>query len=436
MRDAAIAILIARWHGWPPWTPVFLKTLAENPTIDFHVLSDTAPVPTGSSSPLPPNVIFHRWTLQQLLVRLRETVGEEVTDSISARGTAPSSFCTSSRDPSTCYDMSSAKVNDFKPTFGEAFARDLLAPYAWWGWLQEDVLLGNLSACLTPEVLESHDVVTPTFWPWNSSGVFMLWRNVRHVNRLWRRSANASLVLASPRYFVFDEWWGASDLDHTGRVIGREVERGAIRLLRAPRFRERWSDVALFGDDLYLQTAPLFACWNRGSVHQNRPDTGGEAYDEMPCLGMRGGVEQRGKAAAAVCVLHLIVLKRAAPIAQLPVPLPEEAERALQRATQFAMTRDGLWLPADDDADGGGDATRGRSWLLVNGSRVLRLTQPQVRANLDELSGGAMSKALSKRAAKSERRAQHGKHETINDQLRAGGADAESTQRIRSVGRG
>ena len=89
MRDAAIAILIARWHGWPPWTPVFLKTLAENPTIDFHVLSDTAPVPTGSSSPLPPNVIFHRWTLQQLLVRLRETVGEEVTDSISARGTAP-----------------------------------------------------------------------------------------------------------------------------------------------------------------------------------------------------------------------------------------------------------------------------------------------------------------------------------------------------------
>ena len=369
-------------------------------------------------------------------MRLRETVGEEVTDSISARGTAPSSFCTSSRDPSTCYDMSSAKVNDFKPTFGEAFARDLLAPYAWWGWLQEDVLLGNLSACLTPEVLESHDVVTPTFWPWNSSGVFMLWRNVRHVNRLWRRSANASLVLASPRYFVFDEWWGASDLDHIGRVIGREVERGAIRLLRAPRFRERWSDVALFGDDLYLQTAPLFACWNRGSVHQNRPDTGGEAYDEMPCLGMRGGVEQRGKAAAAVCVLHLIVLKRAAPIAQLPVPLPEEAERALQRATQFAMTRDGLWLPADDDADGGGDATRGRSWLLVNGSRVLRLTQPQVRANLDALSGGAMSKALSKRAAKSERRAQHGKHETINDQLRAGGADAERTQRSRSVGRG
>ena len=33
-----------------------------------------------------------------------------------------------------------------KPMWGEAFASDLLVGYDWWGYLQDDVLLGNLSA--------------------------------------------------------------------------------------------------------------------------------------------------------------------------------------------------------------------------------------------------------------------------------------------------
>jgi len=30
--------------------------------------------------------------------------------------------------------------------WGEAFAADLLLGYDWWGYLQDDVLLGNISA--------------------------------------------------------------------------------------------------------------------------------------------------------------------------------------------------------------------------------------------------------------------------------------------------
>ena len=94
---------------------------------------------------------------------------------------------------------SNAKINDFKPTFGEVFAEDILRPYDWWGYLQEDILLGQLSHCLTQSVLRKYDIINSFGPPYYSSGVFMLFKNTREINRVWRRSANTSLVLSSPK---------------------------------------------------------------------------------------------------------------------------------------------------------------------------------------------------------------------------------------------
>ena len=109
-----IALLVARFHQWPSWTPLLLKTFASNrELVDFHstaaasrtllfppfgraktrvsaaaVLSDTA-LPVAN---LPSNVHYHRWTLEQLAARLRRTVGAQL-ETISASGTRVWSHC-------------------------------------------------------------------------------------------------------------------------------------------------------------------------------------------------------------------------------------------------------------------------------------------------------------------------------------------------------
>ena len=69
-----------------------------------------------------------------------------------------------------------------------------------WGYLQEDVLLGDLRLCFTPQLLQSFDIVSPFTSPLNASGVLMLLRNTPSVNRLWRRSTDAHAMLRDPRY--------------------------------------------------------------------------------------------------------------------------------------------------------------------------------------------------------------------------------------------
>ena len=153
----SLALLIGRWGQWPAWTPLLLRTLAANPTVAFYTLSDVPPAPT-----LPANIRHISLTLPQLLARLRRTIGVRLK-SLSASGTYGSG-------------VSSAKTNDFKPMFGAAFA-DLLSGYAWWGYLQEDLLVGDLRAFATEALLARSDVVCPYLFPLNASGVLMLYRN-------------------------------------------------------------------------------------------------------------------------------------------------------------------------------------------------------------------------------------------------------------------
>ena len=89
--------------------------------------------------------------------------------------------------------------------WGVAFA-DLLRPFDWWGYLQEDLLVGDLRAFATDELLARSDVVSPYLPPLNASGVLMLFRNSPAVNNVWRKSRAAGRVLSSPKYLVFDEW--------------------------------------------------------------------------------------------------------------------------------------------------------------------------------------------------------------------------------------
>ena len=69
------------------------------------------------------------------------------------------------------------------------------------------MLLGDVRRYLRPEILAAADVITPSLGnPHRTArtvGMFMLYRNVPRVNRLWRASKTAAYVLNSTQYTVF-----------------------------------------------------------------------------------------------------------------------------------------------------------------------------------------------------------------------------------------
>lgn len=370
--DPRIAVLVARWGGWPGWTPLYLRALAANRAlVDFHLLTDSSPPMAGK---LPPNVAIHLCSVTQLLERLRQTVGCTLTE-LTTNGTAGR------------HRMSTAKVNDLKPAFGEAFA-DVLHGYAWWGWLQEDVLIGRLASCVTPQLLREHDVISPFQPPWNSSGVFMLFRNVPRINRLWRSSADASRVVTDPSYLAFDEWWGPL-ADDLSAVIGREERSGTIRVYHgSKRAPPPWPGTRWFGSDHELDD-PLLACWNNGTVAYALSGSGGvrSSFKHAPCLGgahrVAAVAHGRGQAAARVCLLHFAALKKSTALVRRSGRLPATAERGLELATEIALTRDGMWYPGQLPG----------WWTLVGGShgRPQRFAPQEVDAYLEGLAGGSGS---------------------------------------------
>eukprot|EP00965_Chrysotila_dentata_P248463 6208347-Pleurochrysis_carterae.AAC.1 len=54
-------IFVARWGGWPSFTPLLIKSIAANDLVEFMLLGETKP----EGLPLPRNVAFMQLTLQE-----------------------------------------------------------------------------------------------------------------------------------------------------------------------------------------------------------------------------------------------------------------------------------------------------------------------------------------------------------------------------------
>ena len=337
----SLALLVGRWGSWPGWTPLLLRSFAANPTIDFFCLSDVWPAP---QSRLPANVRYFPLTLDQLLTRLRAKIGVKLTSLTASGSFGPG--------------VSSAKTNDFKPMWGVLFA-DLLSRHKWWGYLQEDLVLGDLRAWATEALLARSDVICPFLPPLNSSGVLMLFRNVESVNLLWRASSALQRVLTSKQYLVFDEWWGPlAGFDNFARVLGRHSAEGQIRLSLA-NSRRRWmSDDKRYGAGAASTNEDFSACWHRGrlwaptslgptpchtdSSSGDEGSSGGEISN-----GNGGGQGSDGNgggqlASGEVALVHLSRVKRTPQLAHLVL---RGLEYEISRTERFAITFAGVWLP-------------------------------------------------------------------------------------------
>ena len=342
LESNSIALLVCRWGGWPGWTPLLLRTFAANPSVTFFLISDVVPV---KESLLSPNVKFVPTSLEALLARLRSTVGCRLK-TLRASGTFAAG-------------PSSAKTNDLKPFFGVAFA-DMLSRFAWWGYLQEDLFVGNLRAFATDEILARSDVICPYLSPLNASGVLMLFRNVPAVNYLWRLSKDVDRVLSSSSYLVFDEWWGGlASGDNLARVLGRESSAGRIRLTMSG-VRRKW----MADDKLYprsrgaVRTNPDFIiCWAHGRLWGALGGRSAPCFDRAAHVAVPSPIEapsarvssnrQHEAARAAgpwseVAVVHFSRLKREQWLSSLHL---DAAANSIRHAESFLMTARGIWLP-------------------------------------------------------------------------------------------
>ena len=282
----SVAIFIGRWGSWPGWMPLVLKSLSLNTWAHFILLSEAPP-----RALLPANVIFHNLSIESLEFKMREKVGLNVN--LSVRDTSANGGATG---------MSTAKTNDLKPMWGEVFADSLLRGYEWWGYLQEDVLLGDVTVCIPPWLLSQADVISPYVFPMNTSGVFMLLRNREAVNLAWRQSADAAHVLSSPRYLVFDEWWGEAR-DSFAATLGREHEAGRLRVHTADS-KKWWSH------DL-RERRPMAVCWRR--IRNGRSAlfvSAGNELPSLPCLGASGAAAREALLAGGErCFFHVVELR-------------------------------------------------------------------------------------------------------------------------------
>lgn len=157
---------------------MLLRTMELNPTIHFLIVGDMAP----KAARWPSNCAFHHFSLRMLLKRAQSSLGA-----------APANLHISG---------GASKVSDLKPMLAHLFP-ELLRGCDFWGWMQEDQLLGDLRSFLDNEVLSRFDVISPLVAPLHHAGPFMVLRHTRRIDALYRQSSQWRAVLTEPEYLAF-----------------------------------------------------------------------------------------------------------------------------------------------------------------------------------------------------------------------------------------
>ncbi|MEM1042745.1 MAG: DUF6625 family protein [Bacteroidota bacterium] len=170
--------LLTTWSGpLPAYLPLFLKTAAGNPTVDFVFVAD-APAPPE----LPANVTWVERAFPDLLAEMGAALGVRLP----------------AGDP--------YKMCDLKPTFGVTLAH-LIGDADFWGHIDCDLVLGDLRASFTDAVLGAHDLLTLR-GRGIMHGPLTVYRNTDPVNRLFEQAAGWRETLSLPRCAGFDETCG------------------------------------------------------------------------------------------------------------------------------------------------------------------------------------------------------------------------------------
>lgn len=169
-----IAIIICWFGPLPDMFPLWCKSCAANPSVDWLLFTDQDP------AQVPDNVHVHRTAFAELGVLARRKL-----DFPDLSLETPYKLC------------------DYKVMYGVIF-EDWLKEYDFWGYCDLDMVFGDLRGFFTDEMLDRYDKLL-------SCGHLSLYRNTPEVNARYLLSGgkfSAEEVMRSPWNFAFDEWRG------------------------------------------------------------------------------------------------------------------------------------------------------------------------------------------------------------------------------------
>lgn len=166
-------MLICYYGEFPWYFAYFLHSCKFNPSIDFLIFSDIK-----HSYQLPANVRIMNKSVEEITRLASRKLAFKVNLEY------PYKFC------------------DYKPAYGLIF-EDYTDGYDFWAQSDIDIIYGNLRNFFTNAMLSKYDFISLRHD--YTSGCFALYRNIKQVNNLFKKSKDYKLVFTNSRHYCFDE---------------------------------------------------------------------------------------------------------------------------------------------------------------------------------------------------------------------------------------
>lgn len=173
MKKKCCMILIYMGH-WPSYWPLFFYSLTMNPAFNFLIIGDKVPKFSKAN-----NIKV----LEKNLNEIRQDFAKLLKRDVAL--------------------FEPYKLCDFKVIYGHLF-EEQIKNYRFWGIIDNDIILGDLSKFVTCSILDSHDKIY-------SRGHMTIFRNTPELNLLYQDKVEGvdwEEVVCSSRNFAFDEWNG------------------------------------------------------------------------------------------------------------------------------------------------------------------------------------------------------------------------------------
>ena len=208
-RQVAITLISCYAGRLPDYFPFWARSVAGNPSIRVLLIVDRVP-----AFSLPENCDYVIIPLAELAERVRQAA---------------------SLDRPVALDRG-FKICDVRPLLGAAL-EDHLRGQEFWGWLDLDVVLGDLRRLLARFDLTGTDVLSTR--ERHTAGGLTLIRNASRTNALFRDSVDLERVLTDPRSYGFDECGAFADrsIDGFTQCVRRAARHGRIRACFAELMR-------------------------------------------------------------------------------------------------------------------------------------------------------------------------------------------------------
>ncbi|QNE39484.1 hypothetical protein F1C16_07930 [Hymenobacter sp. NBH84] len=169
-----LALIINYFGEFPPYFSYFLQSCGYNTEIDFIIFTDADYCHYQQYD----NIIFISSSLSNFNRLSSKKIGLHINI------------------------KSSYKICDFKPMYGLIY-EDYLRQYSHWGYCDIDIIFGDLSKCITPDLLHKYDIISSHHQ--YMSGAFSVYKNTKNATMLFTKSKDLKKVLLEDEVFLFDE---------------------------------------------------------------------------------------------------------------------------------------------------------------------------------------------------------------------------------------